>query len=350
MLSPAEVCEEVTGLSKEGLSGGALWNDAQAQSSERLLLAFLHAASDAGAAIANAVEVSALTRDGSRVTGVLAKDHDGAQDITLRARIVLNAAGPGASGLLRRAGLERPRIPLLRAWNFVLNRPVVSRSAVGATSGGRYLFLVPWRERAIVGTDYESADGPGDPRRQQRFLDEVQKAFPWAGIRAEDVALVHAGLVPGARGAEGLWSRSLIVDHEAPDGLAGLVSVVGAKYTTARAVAEKATSLAFRRLGRSAPSCRTAVTPLPQARLPEGPLEQQVVAAVREEMALTLADVVMRRTELAAAGPPAEAEVEKALAIMTREKSWDEDRGAVERARLAQALRAHVPRLLYNPR
>lgn len=348
MLSPAEVCEQVPGVPQRSLSGGALWTDAQVQSSERLLLAFLHAASGAGAVVANAVEVTALTRDGSRVSGASAKDHEGGGEITLRAGVVLNAAGPGTAGLLRRAGLERPRIPLLRAWNFVLRRPVVSRLAVGGGSGGRYLFVVPWRDRSIVGTDYESAEGPGDPQRQQRFLDDVRKAFPWAGIAAEDVALVHAGFVPGAGGADGLWSHSLVVDHEADDGLQGLISVVGAKYTTARAVSEKAVDLAFRRLGRPAPACQTARTPLPRARDLEGPLDQQVLTAVREEMALTLADVVMRRTPLAAE-PPA-AEVERVLQVMAIEKRWGEDRAAAERAGLEQALRSHAPRLLYNPR
>jgi glycerol-3-phosphate dehydrogenase len=350
MLSPAEVAEQLPGVPGRGLSGGALWTDAQLLSSERLLLALLHAASDAGAALANAVEVVGLARGGSRVTGAFVKDHVGGAELQLRARVVVNAAGPGAVGLLRRASLERPRVPLLRAWNFVLNRPLASSRAVGAKSGGRYLFLVPWRGRAIVGTDYESADGPGDPQRQERFLGEVQKAFPWAGVRAEDVALVHSGLVPGAGGADGLWSHSLIADHEAQDGLAGLVTVVGAKYTTARAVAEKAVDLASRRLGRPVAACRTAVTPLPKARLQEGPLEQQVVVAIRDEMALTLADVVMRRTELACAGPPAAADVDGVVAVMAREQGWSGERAQAERGGLEQALRAHAPRLLYNPR
>lgn len=350
MLSPSEVRERVPGVPEAGLTGGALWTDAQALSSERLLLAFLHAASDAGAAIANGVEVTDLTRDSSRVEGARAKDHAGGGEIEIRARVVLNAAGPGVGGLLRRAGLQQPRVPLLRARNFVLGRPVVSRFAVGAKSAGRYLFLVPWRDRAIVGTDYEPADGPGDPQRQQRFLDDVRAAFPWAGITAEDVNLVHAGLVPGEGSAEGLWSHSLVVDHETEHGLAGLVSVVGAKYTTARAAAEKAVDLVFRRLGRPALACRTAETPLPMARMPEGPLEQQVRNAVRDEMASSLCDVILRRTELGAAGPPPDDGVAAAVAAMARELGWDAERIAAEQAALEQALRAHAPRLLYNPR
>lgn len=348
MLSPAEVRERVLGLAEAGLTGGALWTDAQAVSSERLLLAFLHAASDAGAALANAVEVTELTRDGARVSGVRATDHASGAEITIRSRIVLNAAGPGVTGLLRRAGLERLRIPLLRAWNFVLKRPVVSRVAVGAKSGDRHLFLVPWRDRAIVGTDYEPAESPGDPQRQQRFLDDVREAFPWAGITAEDVAFVHAGVVPGEGGADGLWSHSLVVDHDAEDGLPGLVSVVGAKYTTARSVAQKAVELVFRRLGRAAPPCRTAETSLPKAHLLAGPLEQQVREAVREEMALSLADVVLRRTELGAAGSPPQAEVDTVEAVMTRELGWNGDSLEAERTGLRDALRAHAPLLLYN--
>ena len=350
MLSPAEVRERVPGLADPGLTGGALWTDAQAVNSERLLLAFLHAASDAGAALANAVEVTALARDGARVSAVRATDHASGAEITLRSRIVLNAAGPGVAGLLRRAGLERLRIPLLRAWNFVLKRPVVARVAVGAKSGGRHLFLVPWRDRAIVGTDYEPAESPGDPQRQQRFLDDVRAAFPWAGITAEDVAFVHAGLVPGDGGADGLWSHSLVVDHEAEDGLPGLATVVGAKYTTARSVAQKAVDLVFQRLGRAVPPCRTAEAVLLKARLLDGPLEHQVREAVREEMALSLADVVLRRTELGAAGLPLQAEVETVAVVMACERGWNADRLDAERASLDQALRAHAPRLLYNLR
>jgi glycerol-3-phosphate dehydrogenase len=349
MLSPAEVREQVPGLDGGGLSGGALWTDAQVQNSERLLLAFLHAAADAGAVIANAVELSGLTRSGSRVTGATARDHESGDELSLRARVVLNCAGPGAAGLLRRAGIDRPRVPLLRAWNFVLRREVVKQRALGGRGDGRYLFLVPWRGVSIVGTEYESAEAPGDPSRQQRFLEAVQRAFPWAGLTPEDVSLLHAGFVPGERDAAGLWSHSLLIDHEREHAAPGLISAVGAKYTSARAVAEQAVDLAFRRLGREVPACRTATTSLPRARPAEGTLEQQVEVALRDEMALTLADVVLRRTELASAAAPG-AEVETVLAVMARERGWTAERAADEREGLAQAMRSHAPTLLYNPR
>jgi glycerol-3-phosphate dehydrogenase len=345
VLSRAEVLELLPGVKGEGLSGGVLWSDAQAVNSERLLLAFLQAAAAAGAVVANAVEVLELTRHGSRVTGARVRDHEGGGEAVLRARMVLNAAGPGVSGLLRRAGIERPRIPLLRATNFVLRRAVVERLAVGSTSGGRHLFLVPWRGRSIVGTDYEPADAPGDPRRQRLFLDDARAAFPWARLEPEDVALVHSGLVPGKGGADGLWTSSLVVDHESADGVAGLATVLGAKYTTARSAAEKAVDIVLRRLGRAEVPCRTAVTPLAAARLPEGPLDQQVQSAVRDEMALALADVVFRRTELGSAGPASEDAIRSAAAIMARERGWGSERLAAEHEQLELAWRLHEPRL-----
>jgi glycerol-3-phosphate dehydrogenase len=114
-------------------------------------------------------------------------------------------------------------------------------------------------------------------------------------------------------------------------------------------VAERAVSLAFRSLGRAAPACRTAETPLAWARPADGSLERQVETAVRDEMALTLADVVLRRTPLAGAGA-AGGELETALAVTARERGWSRERAEEERDALAHALRAHTPSLLYNPR
>ena len=59
------------------------------------------------------------------------------------------------------------------------------------------------------------------------------------------MSLVHEGLVPGRDGPSGLSTRPRLHDHEAEDGLPGLVSLQGVKYTTARAVAERAVDLAL---------------------------------------------------------------------------------------------------------
>ena len=329
LLSRAETAARVPGLSGSR-GGGALWWDAQVDSSERLLLALLHAAVGAGAVVANRVEAVSLLREGGAVRGVAARDGLTGQAMEIRGRVVLDAAGPAAAALARSAGIARPPVPHLRAVNLVLRRAVVGEAAVGARSSGRYLFCVPWRDRSMVGTAYAPETTSGRALAAA-FLQEAARAFPWARLTAADVALVHEGLVPG--GPAGLWTRSRVVDHAA-DGAAGLLTVVAVKYTTARAVAETAIDRVFERLRRPPVASRTATTALAEARPLAGTLEQRARQAVRDEMALSLSDAVLRRLDLGSAGVPPAAEVDVVARVMAQELGWDAPRIARERAEL----------------
>jgi glycerol-3-phosphate dehydrogenase len=334
-VSAAEALRLVPGLERRHLSGAALWHDAQASSTERLTLGFVHAAADRGALPANHAEAVGLLRAAGRVAGVAVRDTLGERTFELRARMVVNAAGPWADDVLVRGGLARVPMPLLRARNVVLRRPPIVPFAVGARSDGRFLFLVPWQGRTIVGTSYEPAGAPSsDP---MAFLDEASRAFPWAGIGRDDAVLVHEGLVPGRDGASGLSTRPRLHDHEAEDGLPGLLSLQGNKYTTARSLAERTVDLALRRLRRPAAPCRTAITPLAKARAAPGTLEERARLAVREEMALTLADAVLRRLDLGTAGPAPGAEVDAVARVMATELGWGAHREQAERASLARS-------------
>jgi glycerol-3-phosphate dehydrogenase len=336
VLSRREVLDLFPGIAEAGLNGGAQWTDAQVQSSERLTMGFARAAADAGAVLCNHLSAVAFLRRGEAVIGIRGRDGLGGGDVEIRARVVLNAAGPGMDGVLALAKIVRPATPLLRAMNLVLARSLVAGHALGASSGGRFLFLVPWRDRSIVGTAYWPVETPeeGDV---PAFLEEVRRAYPWAGLAAGDVAVVHRGRVPGHGGAGGLATRHQLLDHEALDGVPGLVSVQGVKYTTARGVAEEAIDLVLRRLGRPPAPCRTGVVPLDHARPLEGTLEERTRVAVREEMALTLRDAVLRRLDLGTGGPPAPGDVAAVEAILSEELGWSDARRAAERCALEGA-------------
>jgi glycerol-3-phosphate dehydrogenase len=336
VLSPREVRERAPHIPGQGLTGGASWTDAQVESSERLLLAFLHAAAEAGAVLASRVHVTALRQRDGRIAGALARDGESGDALELRSRMVLNAAGPWSDRLAAAAGITRQPTPLLRAVNLVLRRAVVGGEALGGRGDGRHLFIVPWRDRCIVGTGYEPASAPAPDGGIDALLAETKRAFPWAGIERSDVSLVHRGLVPGHGGARGLVTRGRVVDHEAEDGLPGLCSVRSVKYTTARASAQAAVDVVVRRLGRPAPPCRTATTELPRARPLAGTLAERARLAARDEMALHLTDAVLRRLDLGSAGPPSPEDVETVARAMAAERGW----GAAQIEREKAALRA----------
>jgi glycerol-3-phosphate dehydrogenase len=104
-------------------------------------------------------------------------------------------------------------------------------------------------------------------------------------------------------------------------------------------VAEKSVDIAVARIGRRVGSCRTAYTDLPAARPLTGTLEEQARHAVREEMAVHLADAVLRRLELGSAGLPEPSALGVVAAAMARELGWDGARVAEETRAVADAYR-----------
>jgi glycerol-3-phosphate dehydrogenase len=246
------------------------------------------------------------------------------------------------------------------------------------------LFVVPWEGLAVVGTSHSRTTcGPDDTHVTEdelaAFIGEVNEAFPAFRLTADDVTLVHRGVVPAAKGRRGdlaLEGHTRLRDH-ARDGVEGALSLFGVKFTTGRGVAEEAIDAAVAKLGRHAP-CRTADRPLPGA--VEDPealaadaassgetmtdlacldqlivsygstysrvleisaaepslaapvaagvpvLGAQIAHAVRHEMAQTLVDAVVRRVPLGSARHPGAAVAASCAAIMARELGWSESR------------------------
>jgi len=338
LLGRAEALAWVPGLAPEGLTGAAVWQDAQVESSERLTVALLRAAVSRGAVAANHCPAQALLVKAGRVGGARVCDAETGLEHEVRARMTLNAAGPALlEGLPSERASPMPLGPWLQAMNLVLAGPwpLSGRLAVGGWSGGRSLFLMPWRDHLLAGTDYWPASEPR-PGAVDSFRNELARAFPWAGLADRQVTLVHRGRVPGGPKAADLHTRPLVLDHEAHGGPAGLVTVQGVKYTTARAVARRAVAVAASRLGRVLPGCAPDGPPLSWAAPLEGDLGERVRVAVRDEMACSLGDAVLRRLDLGTAGPPPESVVDEVLALMARERAWDEPRKAAEKEALAR--------------
>ncbi len=225
--------------------------------------------------------------------------------------------------------------------NFVTSRPARKTALVGATRSGRALVLLPWQGRTLVGTS-ESPEirHPNDQDAKheevQAFLADVNETFPALELKADEITLVHRGIVPAAsaNGRMSLLGHSRIIDHAHDGGIPGLISVIGMKYTTARIVAERTVNLILRKIHRPPVPCTSADAILPGAGLDDRDPPDPVGHAVREEMAQTLSDVVIRRTGLGAAGYPGDATACDAAMRMQKLRGWTDDQMDKELAAL----------------
>ncbi len=265
VLRPSTVFRDCNG---DGLTSAAIWHDYVTPESDRLTFTWAVAAAEHEAVLANYVEAIELLRDGRRVVGVRAANRLDGRQIEIGARVTVNATG-GAVDRLLSGSQASTGIPLLKAMNLVTRRDAGAAALGGRSASGRHLFLVPWRGRAIFGT-WESArtcgGGEAVPTAAEiaGFIAEINEAFPTLALAESDVTLVHCGAVPAivANGRIALQGHEQVRDH-ASQGLDGIVSVAGVKYTTARAVAERVTDTVVAKLRRSTAPCRTGATPLP---------------------------------------------------------------------------------------
>ncbi len=281
ILSRDEALTFYPGNDADAVTGGAVWHDGQMYHSERLVWAVLADAARYGAVLGNHVCVEGLEIGGGRLEGIQARDVIGDVDLRIRAKLTINASGPFVDQLVSRS-LEREtpsdRVVLSKAMNL-LTRRIAGDVAVGVPSryrnpnavmdgGTRLLFVTPWRDLTMVGTTHFAYEGdPADFRITEEdvgyFLEDVNSACPEAHLTLDDVHGVCAGLLPAAdrrnaREDVRTLQRHRILDHESMDGVAGLLSLVGVKYTTARLAAEEVVDAAFRKMARGAVRCRTA--------------------------------------------------------------------------------------------
>jgi glycerol-3-phosphate dehydrogenase len=270
LLDAAETARRYPGVDRRGLAGAALWWDAAMPDSERLLVELLRWASACGAqAINYAVAERLLVEDG-RAAGVAARDLVTGRTFEVAARRVANCAGPWCRELAGRFDRDLPALfsPAL-AFNLLLDRAPLAAEALAVAAPGPKaptFFLHPWKGRILAGTRHLPVSGPGGGREAgpseadiEAFLAELNAAAPGLGARGADVLRVDWGLLPARRPcAARPASRPVLHDHGAAGGPRGLVSVSGVKFTTARAVAERALALLF---GGSLPQRRPVERP-----------------------------------------------------------------------------------------
>jgi glycerol-3-phosphate dehydrogenase len=328
--------------------------------------------------------------------------------------LVLNAAGPWADYLLqdpihfaghRRGHFSRDACFLVNRKprsNFALAVPGWSKDSDAMVSrAARHLFVVPWRDCMLIGVWHRLfAERPDQAQVEEAeiasWIEEMNASYPALRLAPEDVIYANCGLVPFGDGRSeagelSFGKESRYIDHR-EQGISGLVTLIGIRYTTARGDSAKALDLLLQQSPRPPLRAPTERVPLAggdfrdfaalratarreaapavslrtldawlrnhgtdyrvllqsaqapgQAQLLGGTdtIMAELTHAVESEMAVHLQDVVLRRTDMGSGAHPGRTAVEQAAAGMQRLMGWSDERRRAETADTEQSLRHH---------
>ncbi len=283
--------------------------------------------------------------------------------------------GSAARGLIRSKGVH------------LITRNLTRNQALAVQSSDGHFFILPWRGHSILGTTDTVYKGNPEKlcvteEDISLLLNRANEALPGVNLKRRDVLHAYAGLRPlvdtdpGSRTDSSYTAsrRTEIYDH-AQDDLSGFLSVIGGKWTTSRLVAERTVDMVAKKLERRLKPCQTASTPLPGGELgqyasfkrralrrysflgskvcsnlvatygamidevvplitdapdlgetidpPAPEIAAQVVHAVRQEMAMTVEDILFRRTGIGTLGHPGGDTVTRIARFLSREFGWD---------------------------
>ncbi len=279
LLGRNDVLDLFPGLDSRNLTGATQFSDAQMYNPPRLVLAFLQSAASKGAIVCNYAEVSGYDVSGNGVKCAYVRDKLSGETFPVRAKVVLNAAGPWTDSLLENQPELGGSVPGVYSRDacFVVPRKFdhdISLAIMGQTRDpdavmsrpARHLFVVPWRNYSLVGTWHKivaaTPDAIGIDRDEvAEFIEEVHAAYPDLDLSTGEVKMCNWGLVPFGeeqKCAENLsyGKRSILIDHARNSGPENMISLVGIRYTMGRGDARWAMESVARKLGddRKAPA------------------------------------------------------------------------------------------------
>ncbi len=386
------------------LLGGQLYYDCSSHSPERFTLAFAKSAVKCGASVANYTEMLdfLIEQNGllKKVKGVLALDKLSGEKKQIHAKLVINCSGPWADILLDKVKKNTENQELRRSEGIHIVTKKLNETYVfsGSTAKGKHFFLVPYRNKTLIGTtDKEYIGKPDDYKVTKKaileLLEDVNQALEQPQlIKYEDISYVYGGLRPLVEDqTEDVYnsSRKYEITGEKKNGIAGLLTVEGGKFTTSRMLAQKAVDKIFRILKYPKQKSISEKKYLHSSEIEDfedfflkntqkypfmtsqqalylsksygneidsiidlgkeneewlKPLNSdgenlaQVVFAIRNEMAKSLTDIVLRRTGIALLGNPGKEIIEKIAQIAAKELSWSVEKTVSEIEKLEQIL------------
>ena len=280
-LSKRDVLDREPTLRAEELVGGARYYDASTDDA-RLTLANILAAVESGAALLNHARVTGFEMVGGRVRGVRAHDSVGGDEFTIRAETIVNATGPWSDEIRAlESRIERASVSGSRGAHIAVPRTRVgNRDAVTMIHphDGRVMFTLPAGDQTIIGTtETPTAPNESESRASQAdvayLIAAANAYFPDAKLEPSDVIAAWSGIRPLARQRAPDDVGSASREHTIVRGPKGVVHVTGGKLTTYREMASQVVDLFA---GPEAGADRTAQVALPGG---ERPVEERLAEA-----------------------------------------------------------------------
>jgi len=252
----ADLSEMEMARVQRALDAGHQWlmlnfEDAQCEFPERLTAEWMLEAAAAGAVVRNHCEVLAVDIGQGRARGLLLRDRTTGKDQRVDASWIVNCTGPWVDRICQRSTVRtsKPLIGGIRGSHIVLPRFSGAPTAALYTEAadGRPVFVLPWNEQILVGTTEvpdTSDPGKATPSHQEieYLLQTATGLFPRAKLSAQDIKYAFAGIrpLPSSPGDKpsAVSRRHFLHDHT-DEGAARMISVIGGKLTTAASLARE---------------------------------------------------------------------------------------------------------------
>ncbi len=266
-MSQRKIKEIAPSLRQDLITGAIKYYDAQVDDA-RHTMSIIRTARRHGAVIATHVEVDELVRNGKRVTGVLATDTVTGKKIKISSKATIMCAGIWSDELHANFGITPGySVTMSKGVHIVVPGDAIqSNTGIILKTAVSVLFLIPWGDKWIVGT----TDTPyeGDRANPHATSEDVQYILDQANrvlepkLTQEQIIGVYAGLRPLVSNAAGSSTTKLSREHTVDRSAPGFISIAGGKYTTYRVMGKDAVDLAVLDLRRVVAESCTEKLPL----------------------------------------------------------------------------------------
>ena len=246
LLDREETIALIPNVKKKGLRGGVIYHDGQFDDA-RMAISLAQTAENHGASLINYCSVNNLVKEGDMITGVTAKDEISGEDYSISAKVVINATGVFSDHIIQ---MDQPKSRKLivpsQGVHIVLDKSFLNGPhaiMVPHTTDGRVLFAVPWNDYVVVGTTDTQIEQPLEEpialEKEINFILDNAGAYMTTPPTREDIKSVFSGLRPLAAPEDnGSATKEISRHHKVTVSTSGLVSILGGKWTTYRKMSE----------------------------------------------------------------------------------------------------------------